>query len=139
MPENSRDNQVEAQQDVISTPPICPNGQLYTVKSGDTMFFIANQFYISLQSLINANPQIADPNLIYPGQVICIPSTGPGPGILCPGGYIYQVISGDTMFEIAKRFGISLDELIKANSQIINPNLIYPGQEICIPVPIPYF
>ncbi len=137
MPENSRDNQIEAQQNVMNIPPICPNGQLYTVKSGDTMFFIARWFNISLQSLIDANPQITDPNTIYPGQVICIPSAGPGPETLCPNGWIYQVVSGDTMFEIAKRFGVSLDALIRANPQITNPDLIYPDQEICIPVPTP--
>jgi spore coat assembly protein SafA len=136
MSENSRDNKIEAQQDVVMTP-ICPNGQLYTVKSGDTMFFIARRFNISLQSLINANPQITDPNTIYPGQVICIPSAAPGPGVPCPGGRIYRVVSGDTMFEIARRFGVTLDELIRANPQIMNPDLIFPGQEICAPLPAP--
>jgi chitinase len=39
------------------------------------------------------------------------------------------------MYEIARRNGISLENLIRANPQITNPNLIYPGQEICIPRP----
>ena len=52
----------------------CPNGQLYTVRSGDTLFFIARRNNISLQSLIDANPQITDPNTIFPGQIICIPT-----------------------------------------------------------------
>lgn len=47
---------------------------IYTVKPGDTMWSIANMFGISLDCLIKANPQILDPNLIYPGQQICIPS-----------------------------------------------------------------
>lgn len=114
-------------------PPPCPHGQLYTVKAGDTMFQIARSFNVSLQSLINANPQISNPNLIYPGQMICIPSGGPVPGPQCPGGRIYRVVAGDTMYTIANRNGISLDALIRANPQITNPNLIYPGQEICIP------
>jgi spore coat assembly protein SafA len=111
----------------------CPNGQLYTVKSGDTLFFIARRYNISLQSLIDANPQITDPNTIFPGQVICVP-TG-GQGVTCPNGQIYRVVRGDTMYEIARRNGMSLESLIRANPQITNPNLIYPGQEICIPRP----
>ncbi len=113
--------------------PVCQNDQLYTVKPGDTMFFIAKRNNISLQELINANPQIADPNTIYPGQVLCIPIGGPLPS--CGGNHTYRVVSGDTMFEIARRFGITLDALIAANPQISDPNLIFPGQEICVPVP----
>ncbi len=130
------ENLVDAQRDDVMTP-LCPNGQLYTVRSGDTLFFIARRFNISLQSLINANPQITDPNTIYPGQVICIPSATPGPGVPCPGGQIYRVVSGDTLFGIAQRFGVTLDALIRANPQITNPDRIFPGQEICVPAPPP--
>ena len=112
--------------------PVCPNGQSYTVKPGDTMFFIARHFNISLQSLITANPQITDPNTIFPGQMICVPVSGPGP-LPCPNGMMYMVMAGDTMFEIARRNGISLSALIAANPQINNPNMIFPGQVICIP------
>lgn len=119
--------------------PVCPSDQLYTVKPGDTMFFIAKRNNISLQELINANPQIADPNTIYPGQVLCIPIAGPMPMPMpipsCGGNFSYRVVSGDTMFEIARRFGVTLDALIAANPQIVDPNLIFPGQEICVPVP----
>ena len=38
------------------------------------------------------------------------------------------------MFEIAQRYGISLESLIRANPQITDPNRIFPGKEICIPV-----
>lgn len=110
----------------------CPNGQLYTVRSGDTLYFIARRNNISLQSLIDSNPQITDPNAIFPGQIICIPTMGPD--VPCPNGQIYRVVSGDTMFEIAQRNGISLESLLRANPQITDPNRIFPGQEICIPV-----
>lgn len=111
--------------------PSCPNGQLYTIRSGDTMFAIARRANIPLQSLIDANPQIVDPNVIRPGQIICIPSSRPV--ISCPGGRIYTVVQGDTMYEIARRNNISLDALVRANPQIKDPSEIFPGQEICIP------
>lgn len=130
--------------------PACPNGFLYTVKSGDTMYFIAQRFGVSLNDLIAANPQIPDPNLIYPGQVLCIPKMAPPPPppppVPCPGGFLYTVQPGDTMYFISHRFGVTLESLIAANPQVSNPNLIYPGQVLCIPrmappphpVPPPY-
>lgn len=46
-----------------------------TVKPGDTLYGIAKQNGVSLNSLIKANPQIKNPNLIYPGQQVNLPST----------------------------------------------------------------
>src|SRR5690554_1930005 len=88
-------------------PPFCPQGQLYTVMAGDTLFFIAQRFGVSLSALIAANPQIADPDLIFPGQVICIPMEAT-PVPPCPGP-TYTVVQGDTLFTIAQRFGVTLE------------------------------
>ena len=40
---------------------------------------------------------------------------------------------GDTLWAVAQANGVALDALIKANPQIKNPNLIYPGDKITIP------
>ncbi|MTI79608.1 MAG: SafA/ExsA family spore coat assembly protein [Firmicutes bacterium] len=45
----------------------------YTVKPGDTMYKIAKRYGISLDALVQANPQIEDPSYIMPGMVINIP------------------------------------------------------------------
>lgn len=45
----------------------------YTVVSGDTLWKIAVKNQTGVQELINANPTLANPNLIYPGQKINIP------------------------------------------------------------------
>ncbi len=45
----------------------------------------------------------------------------------------YTVVKGDSLWKIAVKHQIGLDEIIKANPQIKNPNLIYPGQIITIP------
>ena len=45
----------------------------YTVAKGDTMWKIASKHQVGTSELIRANPQITDPNLIYPGQVLTIP------------------------------------------------------------------
>jgi spore coat assembly protein SafA len=52
----------------------------YTVHSGDTLAGIAAQFGVTLSALEAANPQISNPNLIYPGQVLTIPGGTPAPG-----------------------------------------------------------
>lgn len=45
----------------------------------------------------------------------------------------YTVRPNDTLFLIAQEFNVPLAQLIKANPQIENPNLIYTGQTIIIP------
>lgn len=45
----------------------------------------------------------------------------------------YTVISGDSMWKIAVKYEIGVSEIIGANPQISNPNLIYPGQKLNIP------
>ena len=48
-------------------------GSSVTVQHGDTLSAIATRSGVSLSSLIAANPQIANPNRIYPGDVISVP------------------------------------------------------------------
>lgn len=96
----------------------------YTVVTGDTMWSIAIKYGIELNDLLGANPQITNPNLIFPGQIINIPDNNKSN---------YTVMPGDTMWSIARKYGIELNNLLSANSQITNPNLIFPGQTITIP------
>lgn len=45
----------------------------------------------------------------------------------------YTVVRGDTMWRIAKRHEVGVDEIAAANPHIKNPNLIYPGDKLSIP------
>lgn len=45
----------------------------------------------------------------------------------------HKVVSGDTLWKIAVKYQIGVSEIVKANPQIKNPDLIYPGQIINIP------
>ncbi len=45
----------------------------YTVEQGDSLWKISKRFGVDFEKLINANPQLSDPNLIYPKQVITVP------------------------------------------------------------------
>ena len=46
----------------------------HTVVSGDSMWKIAVKYQVGLSEIKAANPQISNPNLIYPGQVLTIPT-----------------------------------------------------------------
>ncbi|MDD4517524.1 MAG: LysM domain-containing protein [Limnochordia bacterium] len=119
----------------IQPQQVCPPGTFsYTVVPGDTLFFIAQRFGTTVNAILAVNPQITNPNLIFPGQVICIPSAAPPPPPVCPSGtFAYTVVPGDTLFFIAQRFGTTVNAILAVNPQITNPNLIFPGQVICIP------
>lgn len=45
----------------------------HTVAAGDTMWKLAVRYQVGTSEIISANPQVANPNLIYPGQVLNIP------------------------------------------------------------------
>lgn len=45
----------------------------------------------------------------------------------------HTVQSGDTMWKIAVKYQVGCQEIIDANKQVSNPNLIYPGQKLNIP------
>ncbi len=98
--------------------------ETYTIMPGDTMWHIATKYGIGVNELLTANPQITNPNLIFPGQTINIPSTS---------ALMYTIMPGDTMWHIATKYGIGVNELLVANPQITKPNLIFPGQTINIP------
>lgn len=46
----------------------------HTVVSGDSMWKIAVKYQVGLSEIIDANPHISNPEMIYPGQVIAIPA-----------------------------------------------------------------
>jgi uncharacterized YkwD family protein/spore coat assembly protein SafA len=62
---------------VIAASLLVPVGAMaaesYTVTSGDTLWKIALKTETGLQELIDANPQLANPNQISPGQKITVP------------------------------------------------------------------
>ncbi len=103
------------------------------IRSGDTLSGIAARHGTTVAALLAANPQVKNPNLIYAGQRLNLPgsrdSFEPAPQ---GGGQRYTVRSGDTLSGIGARFGVSYQDIARANG-ISNPNLIYAGQQLTIP------
>lgn len=116
---------------VPSVPGPCPGGFVYSIRAGDTFFSLARRFGTTVEALIAVNPGV-DPDRLQVGQVICLPPGVTGP-IPCPGGTIYRVRAGDTLFGIGRRFGVSVPELIAANPHLPDPERLQIGDFICIP------
>ncbi|QDP40553.1 SafA/ExsA family spore coat assembly protein [Radiobacillus deserti] len=58
----------------LAVPLTVSAADKYTVQRGDSMWKIAQRYQIGLSEIIQANPHISNPNLIYPGQVLNIPN-----------------------------------------------------------------
>ena len=95
----------------------------YTIKRGDTLWQIASKYGVSVQNIVNWN-NIQNPNLIYSGQRIIIYGTY---NTTQSQYYYYTVQRGDSLWKIARRYGVSVRWIARLNG-IRNPNLIYPGQ-----------
>lgn len=108
----------------------CPLGTVpYTIKAGDNLYRLSITFNTTIAAIISANPGV-NPNNLLIGQIICIPRQQIYP--TCPKGNYYTIRPGDTLYGIASRYNISLDDLFDANPGI-SPYMISIGQVICIP------
>lgn len=106
-----------------------PFAEEYTVKRGDTISSIAQEFNTTIGVIRFLNPTI-NINRISVGQIICVPRRVPTP--VCPNGTIYTIKAGDTFYKIADEFDITVRELQLANP-LVNPYNLVVGQKICIP------
>lgn len=118
----------------------------HTVRHGETLFCIARAYGVDPWAIATQNG-IVNPNLIHPGQVLAIPdayATLP-PGRVCERQFgppppactcvqYYTVVSGDTLYSIALRFGVSMWRIAECNN-ILNLNYIRVGDVLCIPEP----
>ncbi len=95
----------------------------YTVKSGDSLWSIANQFGVTVAALKDANSLTS--NLLSIGQVLLIPSSNN----ITPVNY--TVKSGDSLWSIANRFNTTVDAIKSLNN--LTTNLLSVGQILKIP------
>lgn len=85
--------------------------QTYTVKAGDTLYGISNQFGVSVVELANLNN--VDANSLRIGTVLIIPSNqGTNPDNM----FLYTVKKGDTLYSIATRYNTTVQKIISLNN-----------------------
>ncbi|MFQ5885628.1 MAG: LysM peptidoglycan-binding domain-containing protein [Anaerolineae bacterium] len=112
---------------VMGAPGERTGPTIYIVQWGDTLFSIANRFGTTVEALMAANG-LTSP-LIYVGQRLTIPSSTSIVTQERSTGYLVQY--GDTLYSIARRFGVSVEALMRANS--LYSHFIYVGQGLTIP------
>jgi len=108
-----------------STLKLVKDGEklVYIVKRGDSLYRIASAFNTSVKQIKQMNNLKSD--VLSIRQKLIIKSGKP------EGASLYTVKSGDTPYDISKKFGISLDTLLKLNGLSIRSK-IYPGQKLWI-------
>ncbi|MGB3472198.1 MAG: LysM peptidoglycan-binding domain-containing protein [Erythrobacter sp.] len=104
-----------------------PSPASYSIQRGDTLTEIAARFGTDVASLARLNG-VTNPDRIFAGQELAIPSANTR---------FHTVSRGDTLGAIARGAGLSLAEVLRANPDIRNPDVIYPGQRIALPTPTP--
>lgn len=102
-------------------------GGHHTVRRGETLYAIGRAYGVNPYDIAHAN-NLYNPNYIYAGQVLYIPShSTPGPG-----SNHHTVRYGETLTSIGYRYGVSAWAIAKHNN-IYNLNHIYAGQKLYIP------
>ncbi len=114
---------------VPTAAPVTTNGGKHTVTAGQTLFSIAQSYGLSIQELAAANG-IVNTNVLAVGEELVIPA--PGTVVIPETASVHIVRYGDTMFNIAQRYGLTVEALALHNN-ISNINRIDIGQEIKIP------
>ena len=104
---------------------------VYVVRTGDTLYSLAQTYGLTVADLLAANPQIANPNRIEIGDEIRIPGSGGADGM--GGGSTYVVQPGDTLFRIALNHGTTVQAMMDANPVVTDPTRIYVGQMLVLP------
>ncbi len=104
---------------VPATPTATPipgsaNWIKVTVHSGESLVTYVARYGVSGGLIRQANPQLKDPNLIFPGDIINIPvNVSFTPSRTTP--FFYVVQAGDTTTSIGLKFEMAADTLIKHN------------------------
>jgi LysM repeat protein len=121
----------------------------YTIQEGDTLSEIAEANHTSIERLMELNPQISDPNMIYTGDQLVIPEgdqinnpyqSSEQTNALFDNNVAetatvneYTIQEGDTLSEIAEANHTSIERLMELNPHISDPNMIYSGDQLVIP------
>ncbi len=128
-----------------SPPPPTPTPippQSYVVQQGDTLLSIATQFGLTVDELRAYNGM--DSDIIVVGQELLIPPPTPTPGptptwdpslptpTLAP-FILHTVQQGDTLSTIAEKYGVTVDDIRRANNLDENDTVIRAGQVLQIP------
>lgn len=103
----------------------------YTVKKGDTLWSIATSNNITVQKLKELNNLTS--NLVTVGDTLKVKETEE---VIVPTGYTVHIVkSGDSLWSVSQKYGVTIDEIKRVNN--LSSNLLTLNQELLIPVKVP--
>ncbi len=105
-------------------------GNYYVVQAGDSLYAIARRFGVTVEEIKKANNLGTD--FLSVGQRLLIPEKQPEETVEPDLENIYIVKKGDTLYGIARAYGISVEELKKRNQ--LTTNLLNVGQKLILPM-----
>jgi len=112
---------------VLLIPSATPNFTTYIVKSGDTLYGIASSYGVTVDEIKSLNNLMS--NFLSIGQQLMIPTDK----TITETNYeVYTVVSGDTLYSIASRYGVSVDDIKTLNN--LTSNNLSIGQRLQIPL-----
>ena len=118
---------------IISESTISPgpsNYITYTVKSGDSLWKIANQFGVSVNDIVTLNN--LGSNVLQIGQQLKIPTSSNNSNTTSPSNnIIYTVQNGDSLWKISQKYNVPVSDIISTNN--LTTTLLKVGQQLKIP------
>jgi murein DD-endopeptidase MepM/ murein hydrolase activator NlpD len=101
-----------------------PGVRAYIVRNGDTVQSIARRFDLTILGLVSANPGLQSLDRLDVGSTLYIPTGEPG--------LLLQLKKGETIHDLAQRFGLSVTEVAKANG-LDSPTDVRAGDMVLLP------
>jgi len=113
-----------------------PSCFIYVVQRSDTFNRILNRYDLKQDVVLALNPKLQDPSLIVVGQTLYLGRDRFARLDPCPNGercFLYVVVKGDSVKDIAARYGITQDDILTANPAMPHP--IVPDLVLKLPYP----
>ncbi len=97
---------------------------IYVVEKGDSVYSIANRYGMDVDAIIRENqiPESEISNLVV-GRTLVLPVDS----------LVHTVERGDTLYNLSRKYGVAVDDILLANPNISNPNRINVGDTVVIP------
>lgn len=102
------------------------HGVYHHVRYGEYLSEIAFRYGVPIHAILQVNPQITNPDLIFAGSKILIPARQGA----CR--FHHYVSRGQTLSQISRHYGVPVHVLVHAN-HLHSPDLIYAGSRLCVP------